>query len=188
VQRLFPVVTGLDSGARAAVGGAIEWAIGLDLADTVPYADVFDTVTREEAARILQTAGLQPVSGRSADGGLGMWRRPETWAPPEPATGLLRDAWMLCQYAGIMRQLKAPDPEQLRQFTAVLGLATIRNYQTIRRPAPRDAPVTATSPLASTRPLLPAAPTTPPVRSSPPCRRRTSRRRSRPRRPRTSRG
>jgi hypothetical protein len=115
VQRLPPVVTGLDSGARAAVGGAIEWAIGLDLAYTVPYADVFDMVPREEAARVLRAAGLQSVVGSSAEGGLGMWRRPGNWVPSEPASGLLRDVWMLCQYAGILRRLKAPDPEQWRQ-------------------------------------------------------------------------
>ncbi|WP_233625593.1 hypothetical protein, partial [Actinoplanes sp. ATCC 53533] len=115
VQRLPPVVTGLDSGVRAAVGGAIEWAIGLDLADTVPYADIFDMVAREEAARVLQAAGLQPVVGSSADGGLGVWRRPGNWVPPEPASELLRNAWMLCQYAGILRGLKAPDAEQWRR-------------------------------------------------------------------------
>lgn len=115
VQRLPPVVTELDGGARAAVGGAIEWAIGLDLADTVPYADVFDMVAREEAARVLRAAGIQPVAGSSADGGLGAWRRPGNWVPSEPASGLLRDAWTLYQYANILRPLKAPDPEQWRQ-------------------------------------------------------------------------
>lgn len=115
VQRLPPVVTALDGGARAAVGGAIEWCIGLDLADTVPYADVFDMVPREEAARVLQAAGLELVVGSSDDGGLGVWRRPETWVPSEPASGLLRDAWILCQYAGILQRLRKPEPEQWRQ-------------------------------------------------------------------------
>jgi hypothetical protein len=78
VQRLPPVVTGLDGGVRTAVGGAIEWAIGLDLADTVPYADVFDTVAREEA----HVSYRPPVSNQpsealpSAGSGCGDDRRP----------------------------------------------------------------------------------------------------------------
>ena len=115
VQRLPPVVTDLDGGARAAVGGAIEWCIGLSLADTVPHADVFNMVPYEVVERILRSAGLQPVVGRRAEHGFGVWRRPESSVPSAPAAGLLRDSWMLCQYAGILRRLKSPDPAQWRQ-------------------------------------------------------------------------
>ncbi|GAA2521136.1 hypothetical protein [Winogradskya humida] len=115
IQRLPPVATVPDGGLRAAIGGAIEWAIGLDLADTVPYADVFDMVAHEEAARVLQNAGLQHVIGSSVNGELGEWQRPASWTPSAPASELLRDAWMLCQYSGILRRLRHPDREQFRQ-------------------------------------------------------------------------
>jgi len=62
VQRLPPVVTGLDSAARATVGGAIEWAIGLDSADTVPYVDVPDMVPREKRRGSYGPPGSSPAS------------------------------------------------------------------------------------------------------------------------------
>jgi hypothetical protein len=44
VQALHPVVTGLTRDDRTKVGSAIEWRISLSLADTVPYADVFELI------------------------------------------------------------------------------------------------------------------------------------------------
>ncbi|GIE36079.1 hypothetical protein Ait01nite_091240 [Actinoplanes italicus] len=116
VERLAPVATGLASSSRAAVGGAIEWSIGLSMADTVPYADVFDLVPQEEAARILRGAGLRPnAESPTGSTSLEAWHRPTPWAPAEPDPRLLRDSWTLSQYAGILRRVRTPDPEQWRQ-------------------------------------------------------------------------
>jgi hypothetical protein len=116
VQELGPVVTGLTGGNRATVGSAIEWCIGLSLADAVPYADVFELIPRDEAARILREAGLQPSSdGLTGSSDLGAWHRPALGTPAEAAPGLLRASWMLCQYAGLLRRAGVSDPDQWRQ-------------------------------------------------------------------------
>jgi hypothetical protein len=67
VQRLPLLDTGPDSGAPAAVGGAIEWAIGLDLADTVPYGDVFEMVAARKPHASYRPPISKPAVGSSAD-------------------------------------------------------------------------------------------------------------------------
>jgi hypothetical protein len=122
VGRQPQVVTALDWGARAAVGGAIEWRIGLDLADSTPYLDVLTMLPDLEVARILTTAGLQPPAPPDVAAGqeFGVWCRPDHWAPGETHDQLLRDAWLLCQYAGLLRRVREPDPVQWRSLHRIL--------------------------------------------------------------------
>jgi hypothetical protein len=116
VQALRPVVTGLTGDDRAKVGSAVEWCIGLSLADSVPYLDVFELIPRDEAARILREAGLQPVpDGLAGSNNLEAWHRPAPGTPPETGRGLLRASWMLCQYANLLRRADISDPDQWRQ-------------------------------------------------------------------------
>ncbi|HIV59095.1 MAG TPA: hypothetical protein H9902_14185 [Candidatus Stackebrandtia faecavium] len=87
------------------LGLTVEYAIGFDLSQRVPYEFMVDGLPRHLAAGLVRAAGFVPGCD-GADAGWDSWQKVPAWTgPDEEQTGvLIQVANFLCQYQTLIRR------------------------------------------------------------------------------------